>query len=688
MKIEKISVSLLFYCLLALLPFASMAGVDAKKIQSNGYHYFVSELPAWVADVQRPDVEQGMSMEGESLYYLLSDNQTRLSQQGDPNYFNRYAYVPVSAAGLADASELQILFNPEYQTLTFHHIRVLREGKVFNKLNENEIRLIQRERDIEKRLYDGTVTALVILDDIRVGDVIEYAYTITGANPVFAKKLNFTYSLGWGVPVEHVHVRMLAHEDHALNIKVHGMALEHSKVSQGEFVDYRWLREKVMPIYSDGDLPAWYDPYPWLQISQYANWKDVVDWAVPLYRIEGELSAELLARVKRWKAEHKNFEDQVLQALRFVQEDVRYFGVEFGVNTHRPHHPNETFQRRFGDCKDKTLLFIGILGELGLKAYPALVSSSTGGGIEYELPSPGAFDHVITYLEFDGKSYWLDGTRTHQRGRLDKLGFGYYAKALVIKEGNTALWNVTPPENYTRAKKIEESFITEDYQSPVKYIIRTDYIGSQAEAQRQYFATTSRREITQNYLNYLEHDYPGVTLASALKVEDDEVENILSVIEEYTIPDFWREDEGKFYADVYAAYINTFTKLPQQVNRSMPLYINYPITVTQETSIQYPDEYDFQIDDKKLEIENHAMRYERDTLYKGKTLTVSFKYQSKRPDVNVNAVSQHVTQLRQINDDLSHTYWVQPGSGKQAPSFFNQDSIDLLKSIFQGVTSP
>src|SRR5207245_3226925 len=75
-------------------------------------------------------------------------------------------------------------------------------------------------------------------------------------------------------------------------------------------------------------------------------------------------------------APRESAEQRVLQALRFVQDEIRYMGVEIGVNSHMPYSPATVVKRRYGDCKDKTLLLITMLRALGISARPALVSTT------------------------------------------------------------------------------------------------------------------------------------------------------------------------------------------------------------------------------------------------------------------------------------------------------------------------
>src|SRR5205085_843974 len=82
-----------------------------------------------------------------------------------------------SAAGVEGASEVRATFDPTYQSLRLHFVRVRRGGTALDRLDAAKVKVIQREAELERHLYDGRLTALVVLEDVRVGDEIEYAFT-------------------------------------------------------------------------------------------------------------------------------------------------------------------------------------------------------------------------------------------------------------------------------------------------------------------------------------------------------------------------------------------------------------------------------------------------------------------------------------------------------------------------------
>ena len=99
--------------------------------------------------------------------------------------------------------------HPSYQTLTFHSVRILRENKVIDQLNLSKFKTIQQESELSRHIYDGSLSSVLFLEDVRKGDVIEYSYTITGFNPIFQGKYSATYDVDFEVPVGSFYYKLI-----------------------------------------------------------------------------------------------------------------------------------------------------------------------------------------------------------------------------------------------------------------------------------------------------------------------------------------------------------------------------------------------------------------------------------------------------------------------------------------------
>ena len=140
-------------------------------------------------------------------------------------------------------------------------------------------------------------------------------------------------------------------------------------------------------------------------------------------------------------------EERTMAALEVVQTQIRYLSVSLGESSHRPTDPNTVLSRRYGDCKDKSLLLATMLRELGIKAEPVLLEAGSRRAMSRMLPSPLLFNHAIVKAVVKGEPYYLDPTRLGQAGRLKSMGQVHEgASVLAAVAGTGALEVIKAPE--------------------------------------------------------------------------------------------------------------------------------------------------------------------------------------------------------------------------------------------------
>jgi tetratricopeptide (TPR) repeat protein len=186
----------------------------------------------------------------------------------------------------------------------------------------------------------------------------------------------------------------------------------------------------------EGMLPS----YGW---STFASWAAVGDWYRGLERERHTPDADIKAKVAELTAGKTTQEARVQAVYDYVALQVRYVGVAFGVGRYQPHAAGEVLQNQYGDCKDKHTLLAAMLTELGLKPDAVLI----GAGVRFNdaLPSPGAFNHLITQVAVDGKPVWLDATSETAPYRM--LLYPIRDKqALVIPDEGVARLERTPKD--------------------------------------------------------------------------------------------------------------------------------------------------------------------------------------------------------------------------------------------------
>jgi len=147
---------------------------------------------------------------------------------------------------------------------------------------------------------------------------------------------------------------------------------------------------------------------PVIQVSSFQSWEEVGKWFAGLVAPQMQVTPAIQAKAEEL-IQGKTSEREKIDALYgFVSQHFRYIGVSLGQGRYTPHRAEDVLANRYGDCKDKHTLFAALLSAAGIKAYPALISSSMK--IDASFPSPSLFDHVITAIPQGGSFVFLDTT--------------------------------------------------------------------------------------------------------------------------------------------------------------------------------------------------------------------------------------------------------------------------------------
>lgn len=609
------------------------------------------------------------------IEYLISDSQQDIAARA---FSTRLAFRVRDAAALTRAAEISIGFEPSYEQIVVHHIRVMRDGEVQERLRLEDFEILRQERDRDRAMYDGRLTAVVQLSDVRVGDVIDYAYTRTGWNPVFGDLFFDSLSLGWSDGIQHFRLRFVTPSTRPLQVRAHGPVSDaethHRRAGPSEI--WEWHAHPLKAIRADNDTPSWFSSYPWLQVSEFSQWSDVVAWALPMYSPAVPLPETIveLQQSLGLTDPAKSADERVLAALEFVQRDVRYLGIEMGARSHRPNPPEVTLRNRFGDCKDKTLLLCALLQGTGIEARPALVNTARGEKLDDWLPSPLAFDHVIVRASVPGHgTVWIDPTILFQEGDLEQRSAPNYGRALVIEPGVTELDSMSRPPPARPRIREDVEITTKHFDEPAFMRVTTLYLGSRATSMRSYLADQTSETLTQTYHSYYLKTYPGLAVEQPVSWTDDKSANRVTTIEHYRITDFWtRLEDGRRQASVSAETISSLVRAPEDQARKSPLALAHPVEV--ETRIKLSMPSDWEVLASKMEIRDRAFVYESETEGQGNEVRLRYSYRTRADHVEPGDVPGYVAKLAKVRDDIGYVFTYTPPTGP-APFRLNYHTV-------------
>lgn len=611
----------------------------------------VRPAPPWV---EKLDVATEISLDKRNvrwgLYDLLNDHQVRVTDATESHYFRTVRKV-LSPSGVQNASELELDFDPSFERLTIHEISVVRNGTRITAFDPAAVRVIEKEEDSDRRIYDGERTALIFIKDVRPGDVIDYSWSLDGANPILNGRFTAELDLSSSVPSARIRHRLLWPLGRTLQWRGGTPSITVRDAQQ-----LVWERQNVAPFSVDDDIPSWFEPWESVQVTEFASWQEVASWADAMFRLDQRSTRDVQQLAARIIAEHPTRDARITAAIRFVQDDIRYLGIEMGRNSHEPHQPWETLEARWGDCKDKTLLLVALLRELGLEAYPALVSTRLQHRLEAKLPSPFLFDHVIAQVVDGGKTYWIDGTIADQGGTLATIETPGDGRALLVRGDTTGLTKIVT--NVRGMTLVEQTYTTTDYAKPTELEVKTTFTGAEADAMRAALGALAIEDYAADRINDLAVDQPKIEAVGLPRVADDRLRNVIVVTENYRIRELWNDGSWTWYPRVLESHLTR----PETMIRSMPLAIDFPLDVEQRVTFNLPKAP--RIEKRSAVTETPALRYESVVDSSGKSVWIRQSLRARRDHVPAGEVAEHLTQLNAIWNGTG--YRLSPGGTRPA----------------------
>ncbi len=609
-------------------------------------------VPAWVtrAELEPAPAPYDDGVRG-GMVNALVDDQVRVGATV-AHYVHRIRRV-LSISGLETAGEVEISVDPSYETLVLHKMQIVRGRDRIDVIPTTTVRTLQNDSG-EERTYDDGVTEVFLLPDVRVGDILDYEYSIRGQNSVFGGRFVRSIPLVESLRTERLRVRLLAPTSRPIRTAVVGLELAPKERLLGADRELLWEWRNVAALKTDAGPSDDLDSFAWIRMSEFPQWSDVAAWGLSLFDRQTGTSPLLDARVQQIQVAHADAAERATAALDFVQKEIRYLGVEAGEHSHLPHTPPEVLAQRFGDCKDKSLLLVTILRALGVEAAVALVNPALGAEVKTVIPGPLAFHHAIVRVRIGGRTYFVDPTLSHQGGSLEARSAVEYGAALVLAPGTTDLEDIkvtAPREPTTEAISV---YTAGPGPEGASLEVVTTYRGADADRRREELEEAPRAELQKRYLEFYEATEPSARAVGELGVTDDVAVNVIVIRERYAISAFWSGDS----AGIRAATLEHRLRSPGSYDRKSPVHVG-PVFVRERIDLQFRNGVLPEF--PALKLGDPSVTYSRSVEERGSTLRVTFELRTEDHSIAPDAVPAYASLVESIEHDL---HWTLPERAK------------------------
>jgi transglutaminase-like putative cysteine protease len=361
------------------------------------------------------------------VHALLLEIEYRLDEDRRADYRYHLVYQIVSPGAVRPWSTVSRSWRPWFEERPEVRARVISpdgEEKYLDASNLGEYSESESGPDV----YGDTLTLRGPLPTLGVGSIVEEVHVVRDRTPYFDAGTAKRLVLQMHVPLHRARVVL----DYPASLPLRWTTYE----LPGIEVDRKERDGRVRITFEDGPFEARGYPEPLapsdvpdgpaLEFSTAESWTAVATAYARV--VDEQLGSPALTKLTRRATRGVDGREQIVGRLvDLLHERVRYTAVAFGEQALVPVSPQTTIDRGFGDCKDKSTLLVGLLGEAGISAHVALLSTGPGPDVNPELPGLGAFDHAIVYVPGD-EPLWIDPTDPYARpGELPEVDQGRLA---------------------------------------------------------------------------------------------------------------------------------------------------------------------------------------------------------------------------------------------------------------------
>lgn len=628
----------LLFASAALLSCAPAAAADQLKF---------GPIPAWVTPQPLPPAP--VKMKEQSAVVLLHDQQ-ELLEPGRISNFSEVAYKIQKPEGLG-AGNISLAWNPATDTVTVHKLEIRRGNQVIDVLASGQkFTTMRRESDLELAMLDGVLTANIQPEGLQQGDVLVIEMTTDRIDPVMKGHVEATFAPWSSRQIALAHAKLNWPSTLALNIKRTGDLPAPQQISREGRSSYELTMRETEPVIAPKGAPIRYAVGRMGEATDFGSWADAAELMAPLYREAAVISASgpLRDEVEKIRKSSNDSSTRAQQALALVQDRVRYVALLMGEGGYVPTKAEETWSRRFGDCKAKTALLLGMLHELGIQAEPVLVNARTGDIIRERLPMISLFNHVLVRAHLGGKTYWLDGTRTGDSA-LDRIDVPDFGWGLPLIAGAELVHIVPLPRTNPDVETKIVMDATAGVFAPVSTMINQTLEGDAAVALNAMLSAMSGAQRDQFFQGYAKGIVDDITESEG-SFTFDKSKSELRLATRGTAKIDW-SDSFFHLPSSSIAFKPDFERTAGPM-RDAPIAVSYPHYGRSITTVHLPPGY--LVATAPLPPQVHetlaGVEYERKSARNGDTFTVETVERSLVPEVSYKEALAAAPRLRALAD--------------------------------------
>ncbi|WP_374943457.1 DUF3857 domain-containing protein [Sphingomonas sp.] len=239
----------------------------------------IGPAPAWVKPVAAAAPAKA---DEAAVRVLLSDQQVAL-EPGRQTVYSALTLKIQTPQGLA-AGNISVPWRPETDVLSVHKLLIRRGAQVIDVLASGQtFTVVRREQNMESATLDGVLTANIQPEGLQVGDILEFAASVTSSDPVMQGHVEAIAGAWNGFPIGRAHLRMQWPAAVPVRVRATGSLAVPKPVKAGGTINVEWTTDGVEPVAPPKGAPPRYRIGRLVESTDFASWADLSALMAPLF---------------------------------------------------------------------------------------------------------------------------------------------------------------------------------------------------------------------------------------------------------------------------------------------------------------------------------------------------------------------------------------------------------------------
>lgn len=345
---------------------------------------------------------------------ILVDEALKLTSENTLVSEARYIIKILNERGKNNFAEIVIGYDSTYETVELMYAKTIKPSGEAVTVGERDVRDVSRYLNFP--LYSNARARIISMPEITEGAIVEYKIKTTQNQLINKKDFATLYTLQENEPVVFAKFKVTVPEERELKIKILNPEYNTQKFNLTPAISktrkekvYTWEFQHIAQIELEPNMPPASEITPLIFLSTFNSWNEIYRWWWELAKERITPDNAITEKVKELIAGKNTPEEKIRVIYNYCVQQIRYVGIEYGQAGYQPHQAQEIFKNKYGDCKDKAILFVSMLQVATIEGYPVLIGTRGTPVMSEDFPAP-IFNHAIAAVELEGKLVFLDIT--------------------------------------------------------------------------------------------------------------------------------------------------------------------------------------------------------------------------------------------------------------------------------------